>query len=235
MKTSNYKLSNPKYYYSLPLSIYDKIIFIGDYVDSFTKNNEEIINNLEDIILLKQFYPDKIELLLGNHDISYLIPTQRCSGFNPTMQPYMDIFFKEHINMFNLCYQIENVIWTHAGITNSWLEEFEKNAKKKWYYPYHIENKSISEKLNFAWKAIHKKLFLSSGPLWVRPNELNNDQLTDYIQIVGHTPFDKVTTISNVTYTDCLKDNSYLFDSKGYEYEIPFPNSQTITPTTLII
>ena len=51
---------------------YDKIIFIGDYVDSFEKSDFAILENLKKIISLKKRHPDKVVLLLGNHDVQYL-------------------------------------------------------------------------------------------------------------------------------------------------------------------
>ena len=50
-------------------SKYDKIIFVGDYVDSFTISNTTILNNLLDIIEFKKSFKNKVILLLGNHDI----------------------------------------------------------------------------------------------------------------------------------------------------------------------
>lgn len=46
---------------------HDKIIFIGDYVDSFNIDDMSISANLFDIISLKEKYPEKIILLWGNH------------------------------------------------------------------------------------------------------------------------------------------------------------------------
>ena len=50
----------------------DLIVFLGDYVDSFTHSNTEMINNLNDIIQFKLDNTDKVITLLGNHDIAYL-------------------------------------------------------------------------------------------------------------------------------------------------------------------
>ena len=46
----------------------DKIVFIGDYVDSFDISPVIILHNLKEIIEFKKQYPDKVVLLLGNHD-----------------------------------------------------------------------------------------------------------------------------------------------------------------------
>ena len=75
--------------------IYDKLIFLGDYVDApyrkitdvaqidgmnnkvlvheeHGRTNAEILYNLTKIIELKDEYPSKVVLLLGNHDVPYI-------------------------------------------------------------------------------------------------------------------------------------------------------------------
>jgi predicted phosphodiesterase len=74
-----------------------KIVFLGDYVDPydddfFNENGEPLYENigtindmlkntikiLKEIIALKKLYPDRIILLLGNHDCGYMISTEIC-------------------------------------------------------------------------------------------------------------------------------------------------------------
>ena len=53
---------------------YEKIIFLGDYADPYDLEgiyDDMAIDNFESIIALKQQYPDKVVLLLGNHDLHY--------------------------------------------------------------------------------------------------------------------------------------------------------------------
>lgn len=50
----------------------DLCIFLGDYVDSYTVSNEDMINNLLDIIQFKKDNSDKVILLYGNHEWNYL-------------------------------------------------------------------------------------------------------------------------------------------------------------------
>lgn len=51
----------------------DKVIFLGDYVTSHEGISAEIqLNNLEDILIFKEDFPDKIILLRGNHCLDCL-------------------------------------------------------------------------------------------------------------------------------------------------------------------
>ena len=51
-------------------STIEKIIFLGDYVDDWNKPPEASYNLLTRLITFKKAYPDKVILLLGNHDFS---------------------------------------------------------------------------------------------------------------------------------------------------------------------
>ena len=50
----------------------DKIIFLGDYVDSYHLSDDKILLNLRNVITFKIRNKDKVELLLGNHVYLYL-------------------------------------------------------------------------------------------------------------------------------------------------------------------
>ena len=76
-------------------SRFDKVIFLGDYTDSFSETDEEIFTNLREIVHLKKTNREKFVLLLGNHDVQYLhFPYYNCSGFRPEAQKELTGFFK---------------------------------------------------------------------------------------------------------------------------------------------
>lgn len=61
----------------------DMVIFLGDYVDPYPHeriSNEVALQCLKDIIELKKSDPDHIVLLLGNHDLGYLVGRDFCSA-----------------------------------------------------------------------------------------------------------------------------------------------------------
>jgi predicted phosphodiesterase len=68
---------------------YDLIVFLGDYVDSWTRSNEQIYNNLLNVINFKKKYSDKVVLLWGNHDLAYVYLGNNkfsCSGHRPKVR-----------------------------------------------------------------------------------------------------------------------------------------------------
>lgn len=169
----------------------DKIVFIGDYVDSFTIKNLEIKRNLEDIILFKKSLPEKVVLLWGNHDVQYFIPNQICSGYRPEARWDLQILFNDNMDLFQMAYQEGDYLWTHAGLLKPVLKDMLKT------YPELKKFKNEGEILNEAFKREIPQIFqvdgasggwsMYGGPLWVRPNQLGEEGV-DLHQIVGHTP-----------------------------------------------
>jgi predicted MPP superfamily phosphohydrolase len=198
---------------------YDKIIFIGDYVDSFTVSNIEMKKNLEDIIFFKKALPDKVVLLLGNHDIQYIVEDYICSGHRPVMKYDFYQIFTENLNLFQIAYQIKNVLWTHAGVTLGWLRVLNKEMFDPNHRFYQVTQQAkdwkFGDQINLAWNYRMKSLYnvdkdsggcsTWAGPLWVRPRTLNEKAPKSLRQIVGHTPVNSIKQEGNITYIDCLE------------------------------
>lgn len=199
---------------------YDKIIFIADYCDSFTFGNLDILHNLKEIIDLKKQYPEKIELLLGNHDISYMyFPNFFCEGFRAEARPALEMLFNDNKRLFNVAYQYRNYLWTHAGVSNKWLGEFKPLAEERGIWD---DKLPLADILNMANEtSLRGKLFQKSGKrmrygdtdlvggiMWADRSETREDYLDGHHQIVGHTPISRNTTIehngSSITYIDSL-------------------------------
>ena len=62
---------------------YDRIIFLGDYLDAYdykAKRVEE--DNFKEILEFANKNKEKVVLLLGNHDCVYLLDLLTCSRYN---------------------------------------------------------------------------------------------------------------------------------------------------------
>jgi hypothetical protein len=238
-----------------PLHQWDKIIFVGDYVDSFDVSNVEMLQNLKDIILLKKMCPEKIVLLIGNHDIQYIVPDQYCSGYRPEMKHDFGSLYNENASLFQMAYYQEvpvhadrknrKILWTHAGVTNGWLNVLNTNCFMNENHRHYeilkdFANSRIDHKLNLAWEIRLNVLFLidsfSGGtsqwasPLWCRPNVLKREALSGFDQIVGHTPKRTITKIfveresnlNDTEETDILVITDCLEYGDGTFYEIKY-------------
>lgn len=118
----------------------DKVIFLGDYLDPYQNEIEEnpelmeceyfgdsknLLKMLEDIISLKKNEPDKYILLTGNHSDSYIWADFKAASRTDwkNWEKYHK-FFLENLEYFNLVWIEKNVIFSHAGISKNWSEDF---------------------------------------------------------------------------------------------------------------
>jgi hypothetical protein len=212
---------------------YDKIVFLGDYVDSPYHSDQEIWDNFNAVIELKKSLPEKIILLLGNHDIQYLhYPKYSCSGFNPVMQTALTEIYTKNRELFQVAYQIQNYLFTHAGVSLPWYLEFGSFIKNISLKEAIGNLDLIAEVFNAVEKSPHRDILHQvgvqrggseefGGMTWADKQELWYHPLEDYHQVVGHNPVPNIEAISyndetSVTFVDVL-------GSQKEFYEISFP------------
>ena len=186
---------------------YDKTIFLGDYVDEWNKAPDASYNLLFDLIAHKKQKPEKTVLLLGNHCLSeWLGVPFACSGYNPYTHDLVSALMKQEDNwrLFQIAHAENGVLFTHAGITESWARNFldsEDNTAEK-----------IADKLNWALQnrtADGEKIFLGlanagyarggngdPSPIWADEIELMADCYPNIEQVVGHTPVRTIEIIN---------------------------------------
>lgn len=223
-------LHGKDYWKQINLENYDKVVFMGDYTDSFTISDEVILNNLKEIIHLKNNHPEKVILLLGNHDVQYLhYPNFLCAGFRASMQEDLTKLFKENRNCFQVAWQLEYYLFTHAGITNAWYDDFLTSAH---FNTFNSNVSTLAELLNNAntetshiihilFKAGKYRGGEGNGSVLTADKiELSNDMISGYKQIVGHTPVRAIETISIDQYTSATFIDILDKQIKFYEIEI---------------
>jgi hypothetical protein len=218
---------------------WNKIIFVGDYVDSFHVSTPDMIDNLKDIILFARAFPEKVVLLLGNHDIQYIHTQYRCSGFRA--EAYFDFteLFRDNADLFKAAYLHGPYLITHAGVTDRFWNICEHQLNKsRDLYNYLDPNNNIADHLNFLYSSNFQPLFYVGqarggssfypGIFWADKRELTKDPLEGYSQIVGHTHIKKKEIIA-------LPDgNSIVFidaEEKPYDLIDTDPNTKTAFPT----
>lgn len=112
----------------------DKIIFLGDYVDPYPSEDPETLYDnpvdcLEEIIQFKRDNFEKVELLYGNHILHYVLNGfPESSRYNRISSGLYERIIKENQNLFTIGYVIDNVIFTHAGITKEWAKLLNKSV-----------------------------------------------------------------------------------------------------------
>ena len=110
---------------------YEDFVFLGDYVDPYTE--AELIPSwagikaLKDVIDFKKKYPDRVTLLLGNHDLSYLSDLMPSCRFDYERGIEIYDLLRENTDLFKIAHtkQIgkKTYLFTHAGILRNWVEK----------------------------------------------------------------------------------------------------------------
>lgn len=176
---------------------FDKYIFAGDYCDSFTISNAEILHNLKQLIEFKKKYPEHVELLLGNHDIQYMSHTfpYIISGYR--FEAHFDLFdiFSRNRELFKTAYQEGNYLWTHAGVNKTWYNDHFLKIKKKISQKFDVFE--LADILNIAHDRGYYEMWVNGlerdgayktgGPFWSHITEMQKEPIDGYIQIIGHT------------------------------------------------
>ncbi len=194
--------------------VFDRVVFIGDYFDSFDIGATEQMDNFREIVAFQKANPTKVTLLIGNHDFHYLPAAMQVNetytGFQDKYAFQISNLILEHLEQFNMCYQLENYLFTHAGVTHTWLN----NAG--------YDKQAIDVFINELFQYQPGKFFfngsnpygdnVTQSPIWVRPASLKKNayKYETVKQVVGHT---------TVTRLEISKDRFFFIDTLGTSQE----------------
>lgn len=193
------------------------IVFLGDYLDPYDACEPAIaLDNLRDIIAFKEAHPERVVLLLGNHDLHYFSKEMPHSvRYSHVLAPDAEALFTEKRSLFQYAFQVGKLVFTHAGISNEWfLEDFGGDPSQ-----------SIAFQLNHPAEEQMAALFrvgtvrggadnCRGGIFWADRKELH-DPLHGYTQVVGHTRvrylfLQEGKNDNRVIFCDCLRYGSYF-------------------------
>ena len=184
----------------------DRFIFLGDYFDSFDISGLIQMANFKEIVEFKETSGKEVIMLIGNHDYHYFpeIEESSTSGYQYRMAPAIKQLIDENREYLQVAYRIDEFVFTHAGISSEWLDDFVPSWKLD----------TMVDQINDLFKYTPNNLCYRSyritdadkgewigsrgygdetyqGPMWIRPRALmsvNRDTLRNQIiQVVGHT------------------------------------------------
>lgn len=182
----------------------DRVIFIGDYFDSFEFSGVEQIDNFKQIIQYKENNPQvEVVLLIGNHDHHYFpeIGYTGTSGYQAGVGHSITQVIDENRHHLQMAYGFENYLFTHAGVSPVFMDQV--FGENDWSIESVVVD--LNELFRYKPKAFEFNGFDAYGdnttqtPIWIRPRSLMqaNKKHTkslrkDYIQIVGHTGMKRI-------------------------------------------
>lgn len=209
----------------------DRIIFVGDYFDSFSVPSVVQQHNFKEIIEFKTSTDKEVVLLIGNHDYHYFpeIGDTGTSGYQAVHAPSISQLIDENRQHLQVAYQFDDILVTHAGVSSVWLDDsiimwdvpnlamyindlFKYQPKKIGYRSY----KQIGDTV-YSTGGYGNETF--QGPIWIRPQALmraNYDTLRSQIrQVVGHTGQNQIDIKGKTT-----GGRYYFIDTLPKEYLI---------------
>lgn len=199
----------------------DRVIFIGDYFDSFDIPGIDQIHNFKEIVEFKKSTDKEVVLLVGNHDLHYMNVGERYSGFQPALQFDISKVLTENMEHLQMAYSFDNFLCTHAGVSHVWMNN------TFGMYGWNCEN--LVEKLNDMF-VFRPRAFCFSGsnpygddvtqsPVWIRIPSLlasnkrrvkENSIKKNFVQIVGHT---EVSSIDMKSMNKNMGGKYYMVDA----------------------
>lgn len=197
----------------------DRVIFIGDYFDSFEFSGVEQIHNFKEIVKYKEDNPQiDVVMLIGNHDHHYFpeIGYTGTSGYQSGVGLAITQVVDENRHHLQMAYGFDDYLFTHAGVSPIFMDlVFGSNG---WSVETVVED--LNELFKYKPKAFEFNGFDPYGdnptqtPIWIRPSSLLSSNKKhakslkkEYIQIVGHT----VKRNLNLKDTDKWTGGRYYF------------------------
>ena len=144
-------------------------VFLGDYLDAkIAEFRSTQMRNFLEILQYKQDNPEKVKLLLANHDLPYMFLGKY--GYNIDVNADAinnHTIFQANKHLFDgVAYAIGNYLITHAGVTKQWYDRFigdyngesatELAEKINEKYKYYISINGIPEDEYDEFVSMHK-------------------------------------------------------------------------------
>ena len=180
----------------------DQVVFLGDYLDPYPREGitfEDAVQEFNNILKFKEQHSDKVILLLGNHDMHYIVKEfMNCSRLNVWRRLEMNELYNKHIDKFNLVYlhTPQNYLFSHAGLYLAWIKKYEFTLN---------DLLDIKTFLNNRWKTLEDVSWARGGwdkvgsCVWADIRESVENELPIIFkrQIVGHTQMESKPYITS--------------------------------------
>lgn len=192
-----------------------RVVLLGDYCDDYSPNRDE--TDAEKLLRGLEYQVDwvdrartrglRIDVLLGNHDVQYLIERQGPGTNLNCIVPVRRMLAQMNVRM---AAAVDGWLATHAGLTSQFADivlELDVEAEPFDEPSYTAE--SLADQLNTAFDHALTEMFehgndeelplfnlcgpgrggiSTPGPLWASTSELTVLGMPHLNQIIGHTP-----------------------------------------------
>ena len=155
-------------------------------------------NTFDSAIQFQKTFPDTL-WSYGNHDMSYEW-LQYESGFSsmaiPVVNAKLSALRRELPDRSQMAFihRIDDVIFLHGGLTHAFVKYYANDMD-------YDDTDAVIEKVNLLGR---NEMWDDASPLWSRPQYYYEKiyRESDILQVVGHTPVEKIDRIGNVISCD---------------------------------
>ena len=182
-------------------------------------------NTFDSAIQFQKTFPDTL-WSYGNHDMSYEW-LQYESGFSsmaiPVVNAKLSALRRELPDRSQMAFihRIDDVIFLHGGLTHAFVKYYANDMD-------YDDTDAVIEKVNLLGR---NEMWDDASPLWSRPQYYYEKMYreSDILQVVGHTPVEKIDRIGNVISCDLFStyrtgdpigtQEFLLIDTATWEYK----------------
>lgn len=166
-----------------------QIIFLGDYIDpySFEWPDElpNSVNSLLEILDFKDCNQERVTLLLGNHDFHYLFKGYNGSRLDFINWDTLHQIYNEDKEFFQVAKQIDDTLFTHAGVSKDWLKRHDLKLPEADADVYLNEIYKASPEIFWEMSWERGGIDKTGSPIWHDVREFDVDET--HFQVFGHT------------------------------------------------
>lgn len=169
----------------------DKIVFLGDSFDSWSNIWDDQGENFKNICDFKRKYPDKVKLLIGNHDFAYISGTRegdRVSGHQYSKHAEIRALLTANLDILDLAFEADGFVFSHAGFSKTWVRYMKRVFHEMFdKYPDDEGRTEFESQEDFEQ---YKAKVESSALIWDE-NEWSISKLNEVWHTLSHFPGDE--------------------------------------------
>ncbi|MBR5357903.1 MAG: metallophosphoesterase [Clostridiales bacterium] len=175
----------------------ERAVCVGDICDDWGCEDNVALykETLQKALEFARKYPNTL-WCYGNHDLAYLWDRYEHPGFSEKAQDTVCEYFNmldEEVSLA-VMHRIDNVIFSHAGLTKEFVDDYLNDIRD--------DVDAMIDAVNCFGDG---ELWDDTSPIWARPQKgfrMGSVYLTEFLQVVGHTPMRSIDQTENLLTTD---------------------------------
>ena len=172
------------------------------------------VDYLLEVINFKDCNPDRVTLLIGNHDQHYINMNLNGSRKNWSFQEKLHDLYVTDKEYFQITKQIDDTLFTHAGVSSSWLKRHELTLPKTDADIFLNEIYNATPDIFWEMSWDRGGWWDTGSPIWHDIREFDCDDT--FFQVFGHTQLQN-NPVKMPTFICCDCRRAFIIDTVSHE------------------